>query len=77
MPSWRWRRPKRPDPALRPQCQVAGDPNVFELVALVRTTLRAHGQEEAARELTDRLMQAESYDEALAIIAEYVLVGAG
>jgi hypothetical protein len=38
----------------------------------VRQTLKAHGKNDQAQEVSDRVMACGSYDEALKIIMEYV-----
>jgi hypothetical protein len=55
------------------KCKLIGeDGNVFNLIAIAARTLRRTGQSKAAKEMTDRILQCGSYDEALMIIQEYV-----
>lgn len=46
--------------------------NVFNLIGLAARALKQAGLRDEAKEMTARCMAAHSYDEALAIIAEYV-----
>lgn len=57
----------------KPEARLIGrDSNIFNLVALASRALKKAGQPEHARTMHERVMQAESYGAALAIIAEYV-----
>ncbi len=57
----------------KPDCPLIGcDGNVFNLMGKARQTLRAHGMREQAKEMSDRIMQCNSYGAALSIIGEYV-----
>jgi len=59
----------------KPKCKLIGENgNVFNLIAIASRTLRRAGQSKAAKEMTDRIFQCGSYDEALVIIQEYVEV---
>ena len=57
----------------KPDCPLIGeDGNMFVLLGVASRTLRAHGMEKQAKEMTTRIRQCGSYDEALNIIGEYV-----
>lgn len=57
----------------KPQVQLTGqDGNVFNLVGIASKALRKAGQADQAKEMTDKVFKASSYDEALRIICEYV-----
>ena len=57
----------------KPDCKLIGeDGNVFNLMGLAVRTLRHNGLEAEATEMTDRIHECGSYDEALGIIGEYV-----
>ncbi len=57
----------------KPDCALIGqDGNIFNLVGIASRTLRQHGQQEQAMELTRRAFSSGSYGKALAIIGEYV-----
>lgn len=60
----------------KPKCKLVGkDGNIFNLIGLAQRALKENGQQEEAKELTNRIMTtAKSYSEALAIISEYVEV---
>ncbi len=51
---------------------IGADGNVFNLIGIAARALKGAGQREEAKEMTARCFAARSYDEALAIIAEYV-----
>lgn len=59
---------------MKPEVQVIGeDGNVFAILARVSRALKRAGDREAARELQARVTsEAGSYEEALAIMEEYV-----
>jgi N-formylglutamate amidohydrolase len=59
---------------MKPKCKLIGeDGNIFNLMGIVSRTLKKAGQQEKADEMTKRIpKEAESYDEALAILMEYV-----
>ena len=57
----------------KPSCPLIGqDGNIFNLMGIASRTLRRNGMAEEAKEMTDRIYQSGSYDEALCIIGEYV-----
>ena len=57
----------------KPKCELIGtDGNVFALAGKVRVTLKRAGQRNKADEFTERLKKCGSYDEALALMMEYV-----
>lgn len=59
----------------KPDCPLIGaDGNVFNLMGIARKTLRSAGQYAAAKEMSERVMQCGSYEDALCVIAEYVNV---
>jgi hypothetical protein len=56
-----------------PDCPMIGaDGNVFSLMGLVSRTLKDHGMRNQAKEMQGRVTSSGSYDEALAIMMEYV-----
>lgn len=58
---------------MKPTCKLCGeDGNIFVLFGLVSKTLKKNGMKEEATEMTTRVMESGSYDEALMIISEYV-----
>ena len=60
---------------MKPKCKLTGtDGNVFALAARVSQALKKAGQADKAKEFRDRLFQSHSYDEALALMQEYVEV---
>lgn len=48
------------------------DSNVFNLLGICSTALRRNGQQADAEEMNNRVFNSESYEEALAIMLEYV-----
>ena len=57
----------------KPKCTLVGeDGNVFNLIGKVSKTLKRAGQPERAREMAERTFKSGSYNEALAIMGEYV-----
>ena len=59
--------------ARKPRCKLVGeDGNIFAILGRVRQALKESGQPEQADEVTERVTQAGSYQEALQIIMEYV-----
>lgn len=48
------------------------DGNIFYVLGEARRVLKKAGQKEKVKEMSDRVIEAESYDQALAIIFEYV-----
>jgi len=60
---------------MRPKVRLTGtDGNVFALSGLVTRALKRAGYPEKAKEFSDRLWSCGSYDEALALMAEYAVV---
>ena len=60
-------------PNEKPECPLIGkDGNIFNLIAIAQQTLRRAGLREQAAEMQTRVSSAKSYDEALAIISDYV-----
>ena len=58
---------------IKPDCRLIGeDGNIFNLMGLAARTLRHNGLTEQATEMTGRIHECGSYDEALCIIGEYV-----
>ena len=58
---------------VKPRCKlVRTGGNMFAQAGRVTATLQKSGQPENAKEFADRLFQCKSYDEALALIGEYV-----
>lgn len=51
---------------------IGADGNIFNLIAIASKTLKDNGLPERAKEMTDRVMSSQSYEEALSIITEYV-----
>ena len=59
--------------SVKPNCPLIGtDGNIFNLMGIANRTLEQHGMPEQAKEMTERIQQSGSYDEALSIIGEYV-----
>ena len=59
--------------SLKPDCPLIGaDGNIFNLMGIAGRTLRQHGMQEQAKEMTERIQKSGSYSEALNIIGEYV-----
>lgn len=60
----------------KPRCKLVGeDGNIFNLIGIASRTLKNNGQITQANEMARRITQdgeAKSYEEALAIIMEYV-----
>lgn len=59
---------------MKPKCRLIGeDGNIFNLMGIVSRTLKEAGEPEKADEMIQRITKgANSYDEALAILMEYV-----
>ncbi len=58
---------------MKPKCKLTGaDGNIFNLIGLARKALREAGQRDKGEEMTNRVYEAKSYDEALKTIMEYV-----
>lgn len=63
---------------VKPDCKLIGeDGNIFNLMGLAARTLRHNGLAEQATEMTCRIHECGSYDEALCIIGEYVNITGG
>lgn len=57
----------------KPKCALIGeDGNIFHLMGIASRTLRNNNMEEEAKEMVIRIEESKSYDEALAIISDYV-----
>jgi len=57
----------------KPRAKLIGkDSNVFNLLAIASRALKNAGRREDATEMGNRVMSSSSFDEALAIITEYV-----
>lgn len=59
---------------MKPKCRLIGENgNIFNLMGIVSRTLKEAGEPEKADEMIKRIMSgAKSYDEALAMLMEYV-----
>lgn len=61
--------------SMKPTVKLIGeDGNVFNIIGRVLKALRENGLHDEAKELTDRVIRAGNYDEALVICMEYVEV---
>ena len=59
----------------KPRCKLIGkDGNIFVLLALASRTLKENGLNQEADEMYKRATSSSSYDEALCIIGEYVVI---
>ena len=59
----------------KPNCELIGqDGNAFNLIAIVRRTLRDAGLADMASQFTDEAKQCKSYDDLLCLISCYVNV---
>ncbi len=57
----------------KPDCPLIGqDGNIFNLVGIAAKTLKRNGLSEQATEMTSRVLNSGSYEEALGILGEYV-----
>jgi len=57
----------------KPDCPLIGqDGNIFNLVGIAAKTLKRNGLSLEASEMTERVFNSGSYDEALGIIGEFV-----
>ena len=57
----------------KPKCALIGqDGNIFNLMGIASRTLKRNGMYEQAKEMCDKITSSGSYDEALAIISDYV-----
>jgi len=60
---------------MKPKCKLIGENgNIFNLMGITSRTLRKADMHKEADEMIDRITKSKSYDEALAIIMEYVEV---
>ena len=58
---------------VKPGCPLIGeDGNIFHLVGIAAKTLRRNGMSTEATEMSTRIFNSGSYEEALGIIGEYV-----
>ena len=58
---------------LKPPCPIIGaNGNIFSIMGIASKTLKKNNMTEAASEMCSRVMESESYDNALAVIMEYV-----
>jgi len=58
---------------MKSKCKLVGtDGNIFNLIGIARKTLREAGQRDKLEEMTNRVYETKSYDEALKTIMEYV-----
>lgn len=58
---------------MKPKCKLIGeDGNIFNLCGIAMRVLKQEGMTTEAYELADKVANADSYDEALSIIGEYV-----
>lgn len=66
--------PKQTTEQEKPDCPLIGqDGNIFNLMGIASRTLRENGMAEQTKEMTKRITEgAQSYNEALCIIGEYV-----
>ena len=56
----------------KPKVKLLGqDGNVFNLLGVCTRALKKAGQDEAARELQEKVIAAHSYDEALQLMMQY------
>ncbi len=64
---------KSNDPDFKPTCKLIGqDSNIFSLLGTAVRTLERHHLREKAKEMKKRVYKAESYEDALCIIQDYV-----
>ena len=57
----------------KPDCELIGqDGNIFNLIGIASRTLKRNNMHDEAKEMSDRVLQSESYEEALGIIGDYV-----
>ncbi len=57
----------------KPNCPLIGqDGNIFNLVGIAAKTLKRNGLSSEASEMTERVFNSGSYEEALGIIGEFV-----
>lgn len=57
----------------KPKCALIGeDGNIFNLMGIASRTLKRNGMQAEAKEMCDKITSSGSYDQALAIISDYV-----
>lgn len=57
----------------KPECPIIGeDSNIFHIMGIASKALRRNGMADEAKEMCERITSSDSYNEALAIIMEYV-----
>ena len=57
----------------KPVCKLIGeDGNIFNLIGIASRVLEREGLREQAEEMTNRVFDSDSYNNALSIISEYV-----
>jgi len=58
---------------MKPICKLIGeDGNIFNLINIVSKVLKNNNLHSEAKEMTDRIFNSRSYNEALRIISDYV-----
>lgn len=58
---------------IKPDCPLIGqDGNIYNLVGIASNTLKRNGLREQASEMTEKVFQSHSYEEALSVISQYV-----
>jgi len=58
---------------VKPDCPLIGtDGNIFHLVGIAAKTLKRNGMSTEASEMSEKVFNSDSYEEALGIIGEYV-----
>ena len=57
----------------KPKCKLSGtDGNVFAVIGKVEKALKKAGQEDKAKEFTEKAFDSDSYDEVLSLTHDYV-----
>lgn len=51
---------------------IGQDGNIFNLVGIASRTLREHGLSQQAKEMTQKVFECSSYEEALNVLGDYV-----
>ena len=58
---------------MKPICKLVGqDGNIFNLINIVSKVLKNNDLHDEVKEMTDRIFNSRSYNEALRIISDYV-----
>ena len=58
---------------IKPDCPMIGqDGNIVNLMGIASRTLKENSMAEEAKEMCDKIMQSDSYEEALCVLGEYV-----